>query len=52
MKNFEILIQKIKLFVSTLQQLKPEKAKIIKNDDFSQTFIGLIQYITNSNNKS
>ena len=52
MKNIEIIIQKVKLLISTLQQLNPKKTKTIKNDDFSQIFVGLIQNITNSNNKS
>lgn len=49
MKNLNIFVSILKFLLAVLQQLKPKNMRQIKEENFTSTFIGLIQNITSSN---
>lgn len=49
MKNLNIFVSVLKFLLAVLQQLKPKNMRQIKEENFTSTFIGLIQNITSSN---
>ena len=48
MNKIKSFVEKFQMFITSL----PTGTESTKSDNFVQTFIGLIQNITNSNNKS
>lgn len=45
-------VEKFQMFITSLPKFEATGTESTKSDNFVQTFIGLIQNITNSNNKS
>lgn len=52
MNKIKSFVEKFQMFITSLPKFEATGTESTKNDNFVQTFIGLIQNITNSNNKS
>lgn len=52
MNKIKSFVEKFQMFITSLPKFEATRTESTKSDNFVQTFIGLIQNITNSNNKS
>ena len=52
MNKIKSFVEKFQMFITNLPKFEATGKESTKSDNFVQTFIGLIQNITNSNNKS
>ena len=52
MNKIKSFVEKVQMFITSLPKFEATGTESTKSDNFVQTFIGLIQNITNSNNKS
>lgn len=52
MNKIKSFVEKFQMFITSLPKFEATGTESTKSDNFVQTFIGLIQNITNSNNKS